>query len=590
MPALFFSSATAQTVAANQENSSDSETSEWLLVNTEHFAIISNTDADRAKLIAYKLEQYRYVFSQLAPELVAATGKPVRVLVFRDGASYSAGMPKFNVNSSIAGYFQAGKDLITINDLFNISDNVSFHEYTHVLTRADNEYPLWFTEGIAEFYETFEISGHSARIGEITASRLHLLQINDFTPMRKLLSFNGYNQVIKDSSLDTFYAEAWALTHYLMMDSERRAQLIEFLRQLDGGKPLDAAFRDSFKVDFDTMEEQLKQYISSGRFSVFTCDFDPSKFDSDIEISALTEAEKKIKLNDKSDNQLNLTLRRKAAPAKVAIIPDFTALGATIGLKMALSNRPVNLSPNDPNMAAKAKEALVQFNEGNLLNDKGQFDAALAKFEKALKLDPEFAPAYMHIGNIYAQMKNYEMAQLAFEKARAVAPNYAGTYLNFAVMQYEQGRSTDAEASFRIALSLYPSSAASHLGLGNIYLQRRDYARARVEYARTLSLVRGRGPEALNAYVGLGAVCFYQGEYEKAKEQYQQAIKLDPQNGAWHRAYADNCRMLKQYDQATASYNRAIELNAHDAKAQESLEWLRKISEYEHIVKQRGIK
>src|SRR5581483_793918 len=158
-----------------------------------HFAIISNTDPERSKLIAYKLEQYRYIFSQMAPELVV-NKSPVRVLVFRDGASYSAGAPKFNVNSSIAGFFQAGKDLITINDLFNISDNVSFHEYTHVLTRADNEYPLWFTEGIAEFFETFEIADKTARIGEITASRLHLLQITDAVPLRKLLSFNGYNQ------------------------------------------------------------------------------------------------------------------------------------------------------------------------------------------------------------------------------------------------------------------------------------------------------------------------------------------------------------------------------------------------------------
>jgi tetratricopeptide (TPR) repeat protein len=585
----------AQTKNSSTRTEQDNELSEWLLVNTEHFAVISNTDPERAKLIAYKLEQYRYVLAQLMPELVAQTPSPARVCVYRDGSSYNAGV-KLPVNSPVAGYFQPGKDLITINDMFNISDEVSFHEFTHLIARYDQNYPLWFNEGIAEFYETFQLNGQQVRIGEITPTRLNILRINNFIPLKKFFEFRTYNQIVQEASLDTFYAQAWFITHYLMIDEERRAKLANYLQKIQAGKSPEDAFQDAFQSNFEKMEDALKFYLSASRYQVFSFEIDSEKIDSDVTITSLSEADKDSHLEQSSNTEmLQFTMKRSdvqdhniSAPAEInaiSIIPDFTRVAEKLKFKLVASARATHLPASDPNMADKAKEALNVFNLANQLNDAGNRQQALAKYEETLRLDPEFAPAYMHIGNIYAQMRLFDMARLAFEKARTVAPNYAGTYLNFAVMQYEQGNSKEAEASFRVALSLYPSSAASHLGLANIYLQRRDYNRARVEYGKTLNLVRGKGLEAVNAYVGLGAVYFYSGNYEKAKEQYQQAIKLEPGNGDWHRAFADNCRMLKQYDQAASAYHRALELNKNDKRAQESLDWLRKIAEYERTVK-----
>jgi tetratricopeptide (TPR) repeat protein len=587
-PHISLAQGTVQTVIdKNAAGLESPPTSEWLLVKTDHFAVLSNTDPERSKLIAYKLEQFRYVISQFMPELVAATAVPTRVRVFRDASSYLSNLPgNAGISNAIAGFFQPGSDLITINDLFNISDNVSFHEYTHLLTRIDSDsYPLWFVEGIAQFYETFEISGRAARIGEISPGRLHSLRISPFIPLRKLFEFTNYRDISKESSIDMFYSESWALTHFLMMEGkgQRRPQLVEFLNQIRSGRPLEAAFKEAFKTDFDTLSKELSNYLEKGKFEVFACNFDSEKIESDVEITSLAEADKMLKLQDNSGNNLQIRLRREDDKRRGAVIPDFLAFSELYKVKLLQSNRPVNPSPNDPNMANKTREALALFNEGNQFYNTGRKQEALNKYEKALKLDPEFAPAYMHIGNIYSDQGSYELAHLAYEKARAVAPNYAGTYLNFAVTQYQQGNATDAEASFRVALSLYPSSAAAHLGLGNIYLERQQYSRARTEYSRAISLTRGNGTEALNSYIGLGAVHFYMGQYESAKAQYQNAIRLDPENSTWYRAYGDNCRMLKQYDLAESFYQRALELNPKDVKAQESLNWLRKYSEYQRL-------
>ena len=568
--------------------------SSWLLINTEHFAVISNTDPERAKLIAYKLEQYRYVFSLLTPSLVVTAPIPTRVHVYRDSTSYLAGLPQIE-GQVISGYFQQGSDVISINDLFNITDSVSYHEYTHLLARTDKNYPLWFSEGIAEFYETFEVYDKQVRIGEVTPNRLNLLKLSDMIPLQKMLNFRGYNQVLKETSLDLFYAQSWFLTHYLMMDDERRTKLVDFLNRQAAGQTVETAFKEAFKYDFEKLEENLKSYLTIAKFKVFVFDFDSSKVDSDIEIISLTEEDKISKLKEISNPKISITLRKTPSENKAAIIPNFSELSKTLTIKSILSDRPVGLGANNPEQTAKTREALQKFNLANQLIEENQKDSALTQYEQVIKLDSEFAPAYMQIGNIYSEKKLYDLARLAYEKARSVAPNYAGTYLNLAVTQYEQGKIDEAESSFRTALSLYPSSAASHLGLGNIYLQKRDYGRARNEFNKTLNLVRSKGLEALNAHIGLGAVFFYQGDYEKAKEHYQLVIKLENDNGAWHRAYGDSCLMLKQYDQAKVAYLRAIELNSKDTKAKAGLQWLekndeylRKQDEYLRIIKQRN--
>jgi tetratricopeptide (TPR) repeat protein len=563
--------------------------SDWLLVNTQHFTVVSNTDPERAKLIAYKLEQYRYVFSLLSPELVAASPVPTRVHVYRDGTSYSAGIPQMK-DQVISGYFQPGSDLISINDLFNITDSVSYHEYTHLLAHADESYPMWFSEGIAEFYETFEVFDNKVRIGEVNSSRLHLLKIDEFIPLKKMLTFRGYSQVLKETSLDLFYAQSWLLTHYLMMDDERRAKLVDFLHRQNIGQSVEVAFKEAFQIDFEKMEENLKAYLAVNKYKVFVFNFDNQKIDSDIEIVSLSEEDKLTKLKELSSNQ-NVAFTLKKANSDephIGIIPKFALLADNLGIKCLLSDRPVESSNSNPEQSAKTKEALERFSLANELLENNKIDVALSEYEKVIKLDTEFAPAYMQIGNIYSEKKEYDLARLAYEKARSVAPNYAGTYLNLAVSQYEEGRSEDAEASFRTALSLYPSSAASHLGLGNIYLQRKDYSQARSEFNKTLNLVRGKGVEAINAHIGLGAVFFYQSLYEKAKEHYQAAIKLDPKNNIWHRAYGDSCLMLKEYEQAKVAYLHAIELNSKDAKAQAGLQWIQKNDEYLRMLKQRN--
>lgn len=558
---------------------------DWLVVRTNHFTVISNTDPERSKLIAYKLEQFRYMLTMVCPELVAASPSPVVVRVFRDATSYYEALPVLaSLQSVVAGFVERSSSTITINDLFNISDNVSYHEYIHVVTGHQKSLPLWYEEGLAQFYEHFEVLGTSARLGEISPSRLHSLRLGPMLGLKRMLALGSYQQILRETTLDLFYAQSWAFTHFLLMHEKgsRKEQLKNYLRLYSSGVKPEEAFQRAFAVSFDQMDDEFRAYLERSSFRSLQFDFDQERVESDVEINTLEEEKNRSKAQPQPITQP--ITPRQADPLDILL--DISTLESKHKWKYLPATRPVSIAAASPEMVARVKQALEQFKQGTTLMESGKNQEALRLFEEAVRLDPEFGPAYANIGTIYALRGEYEFARLAYEKARAVAPGYAGTYLNFAVTQMENGKESEAESSFRMALSLYPSSAAARLGLGQIYLKQRQYQKARAEFGKAINLSRGRGIEALNAYIGLAAAYFYAGDYERARQQYAQAIRIEPSNATWYRAYADCARMLRNLDESELYYRKALLLDPKDRRALEGLDYLQRLAEYRKLTAQ----
>src|SRR5690606_21140352 len=51
-----------------------------------------------------------------------------------------------------------------------------------------------------------------------------------------------------------------------------------------------------------------------------------------------------------------------------------------------------------------------------------QYEHAIASLEKAISIDPEFAPAYQQLGDIYRRQRNYEIAAKKYEKVTQLDP------------------------------------------------------------------------------------------------------------------------------------------------------------------------
>jgi hypothetical protein len=132
----------------------------WVSVRTKNFSLIGNAgEKDFRKLL--KLEQFREVFTRLFPKMRFNTPVPTTVIVFQGRDSYgpfslakhrrilSTGPTSTTLRSSTRS--RRGTE-----DPFS----VIFHEYTSPASSKtlSKEVPLWFNEGLAEYYSTFRIS------------------------------------------------------------------------------------------------------------------------------------------------------------------------------------------------------------------------------------------------------------------------------------------------------------------------------------------------------------------------------------------------------------------------------------------------
>ena len=88
---------------------------------------------------------------------------------------------------------------------------------------------------------------------------------------------------------------------------------------------------------------------------------------------------------------------------------------------------------------------------GSVFGQAGRNDEALADFNKAISLDPNYAQAYANRGLIYRKTGKLDLALADYNKALQLDPNYAVAYLGRGIVyrQQEAGRSTPSTTSTR---------------------------------------------------------------------------------------------------------------------------------------------
>ncbi len=160
---------------------------------------------------------------------------------------------------------------------------------------------------------------------------------------------------------------------------------------------------------------------------------------------------------------------------------------------------------------------------------------AIASYEQAIKLDPNFALAYARIAEAYNQMPNYPYASPldAFPKAKAAAEKAIALDPTLSEAHTAMGNTLtsldrnwpEAESEFKKALELDPKSATAHYRYASEYLisvGRTKEALAEVEKALEIE------PLDPNMVANLGRQYLYDGQRERGLEQARRAYEADP--------------------------------------------------------------
>src|SRR5262245_2858150 len=256
--------------------------SRWTRLQSDHFEFVGDASEKDIRNVALHLEQFREVLSRILPPAAVRTTVPTIVYVFQNDASLTPYKPTFNGKPvALAGFFSGWTDrnLIAINAAAEQSAlTVVFHEYAHFLVQnAAGPLPPWANEGLAGFYETFreERGGRGALIGVAKQEHIALLRRTTSMPLRDLLAITYTSPEYNEGDRrGLFYAESWALMHYLQLGSKLRAsQLAQYLDRLRSG----ASHRESFEATFGdlaALERELQNYLRSFNFPSVRLEFD----------------------------------------------------------------------------------------------------------------------------------------------------------------------------------------------------------------------------------------------------------------------------------------------------------------------------
>lgn len=244
---------------------------QWIALEADGFRFISNASPRATQGIARDLLRMRAAFGQLT-RLRVHTAEPTLVCIFsseRGFAPYRDAV--LNVTgSNFSGVFlrkPGGNFILLHSDAMDIDRGV-YHELTHqFLANGTGNVPTWFNEGIAEYYSTFRTVDDAAHIGRPVGDHVLGLRKQPLVPLRELFAVTQASLISSQGEhTGHFYAQSWALVHYLMADPGRRAKLNRFLGLLGSGKSVDEAFPAAFGMQMSELEEALRAYVRQASF------------------------------------------------------------------------------------------------------------------------------------------------------------------------------------------------------------------------------------------------------------------------------------------------------------------------------------
>ena len=112
--------------------------------------------------------------------------------------------------------------------------------------------------------------------------------------------------------------------------------------------------------------------------------------------------------------------------------------------------------------------AAYHANLGAVLRDRGETEAAVASYRRALDIDPDLAAAHNGLGGALEDGGHTADAVEAYRRAVALEPDYAEAHNNLGGALAELGRLADAAAALRRAIALTPGYGEAHYNLSTI--------------------------------------------------------------------------------------------------------------------------
>jgi tetratricopeptide (TPR) repeat protein len=163
-----------------------------------------------------------------------------------------------------------------------------------------------------------------------------------------------------------------------------------------------------------------------------------------------------------------------------------------------------------------------------------EYDQALADFDEAIRLNPDYAPAYAARALAWAR-KHYRDREIAdCSEAIVRDPSNANYRMARAESWSAQGMHKRAMADFADALRLEPNNPSIWVSRGNEWRRDLKLDDAIADYTHALEI----NPRYWPAYIARGNAWKQRRVFGRAIQEFTELIRLDPQNALAHQTLA----------------------------------------------------
>jgi tetratricopeptide (TPR) repeat protein len=142
-------------------------------------------------------------------------------------------------------------------------------------------------------------------------------------------------------------------------------------------------------------------------------------------------------------------------------------------------------------LACTTDNDIAQNNLGLVLMQTGRLDAAIACFQQAFQIRPNFAEARNNLGYALLQMGKVDAAIACFQQALQIKPDFAEAHDNLGNALLRMGKVDEAIAHGQRGLQIKPDDAEACVNLGNALFRKGRVDDAIAQYQKALQIKPG---------------------------------------------------------------------------------------------------
>jgi tetratricopeptide (TPR) repeat protein len=450
-------------------------TDQWVEVQSPHLTVLSDANVREARQILDQFERMRWVFKALFPQANVDSAQPIFVVAAKDRKTFESMEPSESLGKGklkLGGYFLHTLDrnyiLLRLDAEYQHPYATVYHEFTHLQLASTSEWmPLWLNEGLAEFMENTEIRNKAVVLGEPNGEDILYLRDHNLIPLSVLFRVDAASPYYHEEQKGTeFYAESWALTHFLMMTDRMQHQhrLNDYIALVSHNQDPVTAAEKAFG-NLDELEKALSKYVRANVYKEFAMSSEAAPIDeSSYKVRVLTQVEAealradvlaRIQRTVEARMLLDVVLKQNPSNVQAHETMGYLAIQEqNLGEARKWYAEAVKLDSQD--YLAHYYFALLSMGRAGTDED-AEIESSL---RTAIRLNPHFAPAYDRLAAFLGtRQEKLDEAHWLSLRAVSLDPGNVVYRMDAASVFMRMGRNSDALAALRGAARVAKSPA-----------------------------------------------------------------------------------------------------------------------------------